>query len=96
MSMARELVGGVSTASPEVIDMAVTLSILAMQGLVVNQMAIPDQVPGEQLVSWLADLGLGLGVTPLPTTAKKTASASTATSSPSNPSHSSSRTRSTR
>lgn len=54
--LARELVAQVSPAEPEVVDRAVNLSILAMQGLVVNLMAKPDPDSPAQLVSGLADL----------------------------------------
>lgn len=55
--LARELLGRVPDVDPAFVDRAVMLSILAMQGLVVNLMARPQPDAGDELVEWLAALG---------------------------------------
>ena len=54
--MARELVTELPDVDPTLIDQAVMLAILAMQGLVVNLMAMPDPEAGRALVDQLVQL----------------------------------------
>lgn len=56
-ALAHELLTEGRGIDADLVERAVTLSILAMQGLALNLMACPDPDAPDQLVGWLAELG---------------------------------------
>lgn len=64
-TQARALVPRVSSADPEVVDRAVDLAILSMQGLALNLMARPDPDAADRLIANLVELATVM-LPPLP------------------------------
>ena len=64
-AQARALVPRVSSADPEVVDRAVDLAILSMQGLALNLMARPDPDAADRLIANLVELATVM-LPPLP------------------------------